>query len=167
MIWFEEASAEYFGARLARETGLATSLEYRTYLFARERADVTLTNDVESTTDDVSYHRGARVLAALDKEIIDRSDGAGSLEDVFARMNEHDEPITYDVFVRIVNDVSGEDMSHWLDEHVAGAAAVAPSMPNEWLERGVLAAYGFISSISVLAGVATVRVVSRTWRQIN
>ena len=135
MRWFQEASAEYFGARLALETGQVSSLEYEAYLLGRQHSASVLTRP-ETWATDVPYHRGAVVLAALDEKIRTRTDGKHSLADVFARLNRHEGTVTYPVFVAVVNDVAGENMGPWLDRTVAGRASVGGPAGVTWLFEG-------------------------------
>ncbi|MHB9287016.1 hypothetical protein ACKVMT_08250 [Halobacteriales archaeon Cl-PHB] len=124
MAWFGEASAEYYGGLLARDVGLVSTGSYRAYLSGRSRGATALTDREAWADDTLPYHRGVRVLAALDSQISDRTDGARSLEDVYARMNSHEGVISYPVFARLVSDVAGDDVEPWLDRHVAGTAAI-------------------------------------------
>jgi hypothetical protein len=124
MGWFGEASAEYFGAVLARDAGLASERAYRAYLSGRTRSTTALATPDAWADDSVPYHRGVSVLAALDHRLRDRTGGEYTLEDVFARMNAHEGTVTYEVFARILSTVAGEDLEPWLDRHVAGTATV-------------------------------------------
>jgi hypothetical protein len=124
MGWFEEASAEYFGARLATETGYASNVDRELYWLGRTRTESTLTRPSTWTDSSVPYHRGALVLATLDDEIRTRTDSERSLENVFRQLNRHEGVVTYEVFVATVSEVAGDDMRPWLDRYVDGDAPV-------------------------------------------
>jgi hypothetical protein len=124
MAWFREASAEYYAARLAHEQGLVSERAMRTHIDGPP-SDATLTEPGSWDDRRVPYQKGARVLAVLDAKIQSESHGYQSLEDVFRRLNSHDGPVTYDVFVQTVNEVAGTPMDEWLDAHVAGSEPVA------------------------------------------
>jgi hypothetical protein len=125
MRWFEEASAEYFAARLAAETGYAGAVDQELYWLGRTRSESRLTDPATWSESTVPYHRGALVLAALDSEIQTRTDGQRSLEDVFRRLNQHDGVVTYELFTETVTEVTGEEMEPWVDRYVAGTGPVS------------------------------------------
>ncbi len=161
MGWFREASAEYFGGRLALDAGLASPAEHQGYLLGRSRSDAVLTDPGTWPAADVPYHRGAVVLAALDREIRERTDGERSMEDVFRRLNRYDGVVTRGVFTRVVNDVAGEDMTAWVDRHVAGSRpapgfTATPSGGVDWIP----------ADLAILVGLSTLGVVARRTRTL-
>ena len=125
MRWFREASAEYLAARLAGDAGLTSERAIGRHLSGDEGAGATLAAPGTWSDDRVAYTRGARVLAALDREIRSRTDDQRTLLDVFQRLNRHDGPVTREVFAATVSRVAGTDMTAWIDRHVAGPAPVA------------------------------------------
>lgn len=154
MTWFAEASAEYFGGRLARDAGLVSVASYRAYLSGRSPAAEALTNSDDWSDNSLPYHRGVSVLAALDSEIRERTDGERSLQDVFARMNRHDGVVTYQVFSRIVTDVAGDDVEPWLDDHVAGTTPVdGPVAPDDAESDNRLPWASAIVGVTLLGGI--------------
>ena len=124
MVWFREASAEYYATRLSYEEGLIDSGTMREKL-GGSPSDATLTDPGSWTDRQVPRRKGARALAVLDRKIRAETFGHRSLEDVFARLNRHDGTVTYRTFVRTVSAVAGEPMDEWLDRHVASDDPVA------------------------------------------
>ena len=135
MRWFREASAEYYAATLSHEQGLIGEREMRTHLRG-EPSTATLTRPETWTGSQTPDDKGARALAALDRRIAEASYGYRSLEDVFARLNSHDGPVTYAVFAQAVAEVAGHPMDAWLDRHVAGSAPVGDPYGSDPLAAG-------------------------------
>jgi hypothetical protein len=127
MDWFDEASASYYDALLSLHAGYADYDEFRHDVTSDEYADTVLTNPDRLAQAD--YEKGARVLAALDAEIRQSTDGAATLEDVWRRMNEHDDAVTYADFQDIVSDVAGTSMDDWLDRYLTTDAV--PDVPED------------------------------------
>jgi hypothetical protein len=138
MEWFVEASAEYYAARLAYELGLVGELEYEWELKSR-RLRTTSSELADPATwerPNVPYRKGALVLASLDAEIRNRTDGARTLEAVFRRLNRAEGTLTYPLFVEHVVAVSNDPaMEEWLDRYVQGAETPQydPQEPQERL----------------------------------
>lgn len=131
MSWLDEASADYYTSLVLYNQN-ATS--YRTF-----RDKVTTSRDAEAVLAErdtwpsvyAEYTKGRRVLAALDAKIRKETNGNRTLQAVFRRLNEHSrsEPITYDVFQRVVADVAGTSLDGWLDSYVRSTAV--PEVPDE------------------------------------
>lgn len=122
MRWFREASAAYFASELSvRQGRTSTDAVVRT-LSSKHYSESVLSKRNTWTNREVPYYRGAITLWALDGKIRRATDGRHSLMDVFDRMNERNEPVTYDDFRKIVADVAGRSMTPWLDEHVTTSA---------------------------------------------
>lgn len=125
MEWFVEASAEYYAARLAYELDLVSGLEYEWEFKSRRvtASDSTLAEPATWKRPTVPYRKGALVLAALDTEIRNRTDGEHTLEDVLRRLNRDDRRLTYSRFVATVVTVSdAPELEDWLDRYVKGSA---------------------------------------------
>lgn len=116
MQWFTEGSADYYAGLLA--------LHQNRTAFDRFRGEMTSTKDPvvladEETWNGAPYAQGRQTLAVLDTKIRRSSDNESTLLDVFDRMNEREETISYETFSDIVVDVSGdESLSEWLDRTV-------------------------------------------------
>ncbi|MDQ2074720.1 hypothetical protein RBH20_19510 [Haloarcula sp. H-GB4] len=130
MEWIIEASAFYYMAVLPYERG--TMSQSRANERLREPSWKEYTDDGKAPVlkGNSSYRvwsgRGAPVLAALDREIRNRTNGDRTLEHVFQRMSESDREITFSNFKRIVAEVAGENMDAWLKRYVAGTEPVGP-----------------------------------------
>jgi len=148
MRWFREASAEYLAARLATDLDLVSTTALQTYLLRQSGPPSRLTDPGTWPDDGTPYDRGARVLAALDRQIRDRTEGRHSLATVFRRLNAYDGTVTYPVFVTTVTDVAGADLGPWLDHHVAGATPVRTAPPATLLDGAGLPAIGLLVVLS-------------------
>jgi len=137
MAWFREASAEYYAAWLAYEQDRISRAEFRDHLDGEPRR-VALTDPEAWSGPGVPYTKGARVLAMLDGKIRAATDGERSLQDVFRRLNEHDDPVTYAAFTDAVAAVAGRRIDAWLNRYVAGPDPVAPYYNTEPPESGLL-----------------------------
>jgi hypothetical protein len=135
MRWFREASAEYYAARLTYEQGRISRTEMLDH-FADPEQGERLTAPDEWSNRRVPYTKGARVLAVLDRNIRQTSNGQHSLADVFRRMNQHEGAVSYTEFKAIVAEVAGHPMDAWLDRYVAGDAAIA-SVSGPPVEAGI------------------------------
>ncbi|PSP72772.1 hypothetical protein BRC86_11845 [Halobacteriales archaeon QS_3_64_16] len=124
MEWFVEASAEYYAARLAYELDLVSGLEYE-WRFTSHRVSASESTLAEPATWErptVPYRKGTLVLAALDTEIRNRTDGEHTLKDVFRRLNRDDRRLTYPRFVATVVAVSdAPELEEWVDRYVKGS----------------------------------------------
>ena len=121
--WLTEGSAEYFGHAFALNAGAGDYEEFRrgvvTERYAPDDRAVTLADRSTWRGTLADYEKGAHVLAALDAEIRDRTDGEHTLADVFAAAA--GEPFEDHVdFARTVRQVTGEDFGPWLDRYVRG-----------------------------------------------
>ncbi|MFD1644757.1 hypothetical protein [Haloarchaeobius litoreus] len=124
--WFTEASAEYYAALLTYRRGATGFSAFHSSVSLDRDADRVL---AESHDEGVGYTKGARVLAALDAEIRERSDDRYSLADVFYLMNSQPERVDYETFRSYVQLVGGADLGSWLDEYVLTSAV--PTVPRE------------------------------------
>ncbi len=121
--WLTEGSAEYFGHAFALNAGAGDYEEFRRGVVAERYASgdraVTLADRSTWRGTLADYEKGAHVLAALDAEIRDRTDGEYTLADVFAAAA--GEPFDDHLdFVRTVRRVTGERFGPWLDRYVRG-----------------------------------------------
>ncbi|WP_338728361.1 hypothetical protein [Haladaptatus sp. DJG-WS-42] len=118
MQWLREASAEYYGARLAAEQGLVSEREAQQFVTKPGYEDAVLAEPASWDSRAVPYTKGMRTLATLDQRIQTATDGERSLADVLTRLNTYDGTITYEVFEQTVESVAGESVDDWLWEQV-------------------------------------------------
>lgn len=131
MYWLKEAAAEYYGYLLALNTGLG---DFEEFLDVRttDGYETAILTDSEALVDSLAdYSKGAHVLAALDAEIRDRSDGAQSLLSVFEMANTYRFNLgEYTWFRNAVNQTAlSEDLAEWVDKYVDGTAL--PDIPDQ------------------------------------
>lgn len=130
--WLTEGSAEYFGRTFALNAGAGDYETYRRGLaaprYAPDETPVELADQRDWAGTLANYRKGAHVLAALDAEIRDRTDGEHTLADVFA--GRADDPFeSHADFRRTVVSVTGADLGPWLDRYVAGTDL--PPLPED------------------------------------
>jgi len=126
MRWFREASAEYYAARLTYDQGRISRQAMLDHLAGPDKPE-SLTDPAAWSDGRLPYTKGARVLAVLDRNIRQSTDGRQSLADVFRLMNQRDDRVSYATFRDLVAAVAGHRMDAWLDRYVAGDHA-APSV---------------------------------------
>ncbi|WP_152039674.1 hypothetical protein [Salinigranum salinum] len=127
MAWFDDASAEYYAAWLAYEGGHVSREAFYDHVRTDEERDAVLA-ETESVDDDASYFKGMRVLAALDAEIREASDGDRTLRAVVAAMNAHDREVDRTAFASFVADAAGDPHDEWLATYVG--TSQAPPVPD-------------------------------------
>jgi len=140
--WLTEGSAEYFGRAFALNAGAGGYDSFREGLAAPEydpdRTAVTLSDRSTWEGTLANYRKGAHVLAALDAEIRDRTDGEHTLADVFAA-RAGDPFESHADFRRTVVSVTGADLGPWLDRYVAGDdLPPLPEAPSAFVYGGDL-----------------------------
>lgn len=130
--WLTEGSAEYFGHAFALNAGAGDYDEFRSGIeaerYAPDEQPVTLADRSTWRGTLGNYEKGAHVLAALDAEIRERTDGEHTLADVFAaRAGEPFE--SHEAFARTVREVTGANLGPWLDRYVRGEEL--PPVPED------------------------------------
>lgn len=139
--WLTEATAEYYGSLSTLNAG-GTSYEafYRTTTaerFAPNRTSVVLADPDTWRGTLGDYEKGAHVLAALDAEIRERTDGERTLYDVFVANRSYDD---YAAFRAQVVETTGEEsLGPWLDRYVTtDALPDVPDRPARYVLGGDL-----------------------------
>lgn len=127
MYWLNEAVAEYYGYLLSLGTGLADYDEFlETVRLTEAYQDTVLTDAVEMQNTEADYFKGAHVLAALDAEIRERTDGAQTLLSVFETAYDLS---SYDRFKRTVAQIAADpSIEEWVDRYVDGPEI--PEIPD-------------------------------------
>ncbi|MFC7135248.1 MULTISPECIES: hypothetical protein [Salinibaculum] len=115
MRWFDEAAAKYLTYRVLEEQyDPVTEADIRTEFATNPTfPDVQLSNASAVAATRADYHRGARLLYAVDARIRAGSDGEHTFVDVFRTMNARDGAISAAKFVRIVERHSGQE-ERWI-----------------------------------------------------
>jgi hypothetical protein len=129
--WLTEATAEYYGYLSTLNAG-GSSYEsfYRATTaerYAPNRSGVVLADRETWRGTLGDYEKGAHVLAALDAEIRERTDGDHTLYDVFVANRTFDD---YAAFrAQVVATANDESLGPWLDRYVTTDAL--PPVPDE------------------------------------
>jgi len=144
--WFTEASADYYGALLAWETGEIDARSFRRLVSTSRDASTILQDPDGISAERKNYYKGRRVLAALDIRIRRQTDGKNTLADVFRYVNGlSGEEFTYaDLRSEIVR-LTDESTGAWLDGYLTNRSA--PSIPAD-----VTSVYGDASTPTADAG---------------
>ncbi|MFB6193589.1 MAG: hypothetical protein ABEI75_00865 [Halobaculum sp.] len=130
--WLTEGSARYYEWLLAVETGYADWGELRG-VFSTAANDDSVLAKPDTWRPESNYAKGARVLAAIDREIRNQTDGERTLEDVIRRLNDRDGPQTVEAFVRAVREVGGPAAARTAERYVTtGRVPDVPSRDEEF-----------------------------------
>ena len=137
--WFTEASATYYAALFALDTGEISYDRFRSFLarggdtrFAHARL-----NDPSTWKHNPDYMVGVLVSASLDREIRTARDAGASFADVFMRLNEHQGPVTHVELIDIIENVGGEAPATAADFQLSGT-----DRPPTWSEDDHAAVFG-------------------------
>ncbi|MFB6150736.1 MAG: hypothetical protein ABEJ40_02915 [Haloarculaceae archaeon] len=127
MTWFGEASATYLSYRvMAEQYDPVTDADVRARLAATpDFPDAALANRSTWAGTRANYHRGAKLLYAVDAAIRRGSDGNRTVVDVFRAMNRRDDPVSVAEFVRLVERFAGGDVT-WLRSAITESGDLDP-----------------------------------------
>jgi hypothetical protein len=125
MLWFKEASANYYAELAMFYAGQREFDRFRGEMSELRWSDPVV--DIPHRTHDAAYDSDA-VLAALDAEIRMRS-GDETLAAVFRMMNAHSGTMNYDSFSDLVAEAAGERLDDWMEAHLL--EPVDPSIPDD------------------------------------
>lgn len=138
MAWLRYGLADYYGALYSLRSGrLTSSADYDQFAYFHAYVSTTAASDAvltrpgtwpEDSLDPAPRAKGRRVLAALDLRIRAATGGERDLRDVFARLNDREDPVDYAAFERAVVAVGGDGLAGWLDRYVRGRDA--PPVPD-------------------------------------
>jgi len=123
MVWFDEASANYYEKLFALREGIGDYDRFADEMGGPGPGGVLA--DRDRWNGGTQYVRGQRVVAALDAKIQRESDYRRSLVDVFRLVNEHQGTVTLDDFKGYVERVSGTDMDAWIESRIAADGPVS------------------------------------------
>ncbi|WP_434530102.1 hypothetical protein ACODNH_02300 (plasmid) [Haloarcula sp. NS06] len=155
-IWFNEASATYYAARLTLEQGLISPVEYDAQLasFATYSPERNLSS---ARSDRVAYRWGAVVLARLDTALVDEG---STLMVLFNDWNSYGGPSFSDAMTDLENEgVEQQRLNNTRDTVLKNSAPEphpAQTSQLQWLPNFVLSQYlkerGLITGILVCLG---------------
>lgn len=122
--WLIEASANYYAALLTLRQNAITYEQFYSVVSTNKDENATLADPQTWPSPFTDYKKGMRVLAALDVEIRERSDGKRTLETLFRELNARDETITHPTVSSILVSETDDSITDWLDRFV-----VSPEFP--------------------------------------
>ncbi|MEF8806351.1 MAG: hypothetical protein V5A63_20005 [Bacteroides sp.] len=131
VAWFEEATAEYYGAWLAYDGSHVSAATFYDYVRTDREGDAVLRESADG--DPATYFKGMHVAAALDAELRDATGGDQTFQSVFRRVNAYNGTVTYETLATLVETVAGESRDGWLATYVGTDAL--PSVPDYLDER--------------------------------
>lgn len=126
--WIIEGSANYYAALLAYRQRLASYDEFHNLVSTSKDEHAVLAEPDRWPSPYTDYKKGCRVLAALDAEIRQATDGESTLESVFWKINRLEERLTHPRLAEIVGTVSSEELESWLDTYTRSTAV--PDVPR-------------------------------------
>ncbi len=120
MSWFVEGSAEYFTATTMLNRGMATAEEFEEQITTTDERikHANLTDRSTWNSSYVEYDKGAHVLAFLNEQIRENTNGEASMRDVYRDVQQHDGTVNYSDFKRILIDVGGPEMGPVADRYI-------------------------------------------------
>lgn len=131
--WTVEGLADYYAALLTYRQG---RIDYATFRYHLERGnsdrygDVVLAEPPTWAGTLADYDRGALVMAALDRQIRQATDGGGALQDVVRRINDDGEALSQSRFLSAVETVGGDDSRSFARRYTETNDA-----PGTWTRR--------------------------------
>lgn len=135
VAWLTEGSAEYYAALASYRQGSLSFRGFHDHVTVEYGNDVVLANPEAANWETAQYTKGGRVLAALDRKIRLATDGNRTLADVLYLVNRHEEKVTYEAFLGMVERVAGVSFEPWLDRHVTTSAAPGVAYDESWVSR--------------------------------
>jgi hypothetical protein len=117
--WIEEGLAEFYSLELQRRAGLVDAAAYARALgyferYGRWNVDLAQQRDNAATNNSAPL-----VMHALDQRIQQATAGKQRLDDVVARLVQHDGEVDTAAFLRTVNAVSGKRFTKFFERHVS------------------------------------------------
>ncbi|MFC7018459.1 MULTISPECIES: hypothetical protein [Haloarcula] len=136
MRWLAEGSADYYAATITLRQGHVGYDRFRTRITTErsERADLSRPETWDART--APYHKGGRVVAALDVRIQRRTGWEHSFEDVLALLTVQEDPVTLESFVDAVATVADRETAAFARQAVTGPAPLVPDEPHAVTREG-------------------------------
>lgn len=127
--WLIEGSANYFAALLAYRQRLATYADFHNVVLTSKDAQAVLAEPDRWPSPYTDYKKGCRVLATLDIELRDRTDGTKSIQSVFWELNRSEERLTHPRLAKTVASVGNDpSLRSWIDKYATSTAV--PEVPR-------------------------------------
>jgi hypothetical protein len=130
MDWLSEGSADYHTAALTYSAGEIDGDQFRDRVTTERHETADLTRPDSWDGPGAQYHKGTRVVAAIDARLRQATDGSRTFEAVLDRLTRQDERITLGLFAEAVSAVAGDDLDGFVRRAVTGPA---PSVPVDAL----------------------------------
>jgi hypothetical protein len=130
MKWLEEGSADYHTAALTHAAGGIDRDRFRNRVTTERYETADLTRPDSWDGPGPQYHKGTRVVAAIDARLRDATGGRRTFEAVLDRLMRQDDRVTLALFAETVSSVAGADLDAFVREAVTGDA---PSVPVDGL----------------------------------
>jgi len=130
MDWLSEGSADYHTAALTYSAGGIDEARFRDRITTERHETADLTQPDSWDGPGAQYHKGTRVVAAIDARVQRSTDGGRTFETVLDRLTRQDERITLELFAETVSAVAGDDLDAFVRQAVTGTA---PSVQTDAL----------------------------------
>jgi hypothetical protein len=130
MDWLGEGSADYYTAALTFRAGGIDEDQFRGRITTERHETADLTRPDGWDSPGAQYHKGTRVVAAIDARIRQATDGNRTFETVLERLSRQEEPVTLALFAETVSAVAGTDLNGFVRAAVTGTA---PSVSTDVL----------------------------------
>ncbi|RLM48172.1 hypothetical protein DVK00_06650 [Haloarcula sp. Atlit-47R] len=130
MVWLEEGSADYHTAALTYAAGDIGQDRFRDRVTTERYETADLTRPDSWDGPGPQYHKGTRVVAAIDARLRQTTDGRRTFEAVLGRLMQQDDRVTLALFAETVSAVAGTDLDAFVRRAVTGDA---PSVPMDAL----------------------------------
>lgn len=133
--WLIEGTANYFAALLTYRQCLVTFDEFYSVVSTDKDTRAVLAEPDRWPSPYTDYKKGMRVLAALDIEIREATDGARTVESVLWELNQTDRSVTHPRLRSIVADVAVDRLANWVDRYARSTAVPAVPRTPDLYER--------------------------------
>lgn len=127
MAWLSEGSAEYHTAALTYSAGGIGADQFRERITTERYETADLTRPDTWAGPGAQYHKGTRVVAAIDARLRQATDGSRTFEAVLDRLTRHDDRITLALFAETVSAVAGDELDTFVRQAVTGTAPPVPA----------------------------------------
>ncbi|EMA09348.1 Predicted metalloprotease, contains C-terminal PDZ domain [Haloarcula vallismortis] len=122
MDWLSEGSADYHTAALTYSAGGVDTDQFRERVTTERHQTADLTRPDSWDGPGAQYHKGTRVVAAIDARLRQATDGSRTFEAVLDRLTRQGERVTLALFAETVSAVAGDDLDTFVRRAVTGTA---------------------------------------------